>query len=108
ERRAKELGIAEHVRFLGYQSQPQVRQLLAATDVFVMTSFAEGVPVVLMEAMASGVPVVATRIAGVPELVEDGISGYLIPPGDAASLTERVRELLANAELRQRLGNAGR
>ena len=48
----------------------------------IMASFAEGVPVVLMEAMASGVPVVATRIAGVPELVEDGISGFLVPPGD--------------------------
>ena len=53
------------------------------TDVFVMASFAEGVPVVLMEAMAAGVPVVATQIAGVPELVEDGVSGFLVPPGDA-------------------------
>ena len=81
---------------------------MAATDVFVMASFAEGVPVVLMEAMASGVPVVATQIAGVPELVEDGISGFLVPPGDAQSLAERIVPLLGDPALRQRFGKAGR
>ncbi|MDB5289195.1 MAG: glycosyltransferase [Phycisphaerales bacterium] len=108
EQQARELGLAENVRFVGYQSQAQVRQLLGATDVFVMSSFAEGVPVVLMEAMAAGVPVVATRIAGVPELVEEGASGFLVPPGDARSLAERVRTLLDDPALRQRFGAAGR
>jgi len=107
ERRATELGLTQQVRFLGYQSQSQVRQLMAETDVFVMASFAEGVPVVLMEAMASGVPVVATRIAGVPELVEDGVSGFLVPPGDAQSLAEKTAELLSDPTLRQKFGKAG-
>jgi glycosyltransferase involved in cell wall biosynthesis len=93
---------------LGYQSQSQVRALLQRTDVFVMASFAEGVPVVLMEAMAAGVPVVATRIAGVPELVDDGASGYLVPPGDPQTLAERTAELLDDGELRSRFGTAGR
>ncbi|MDB5331875.1 MAG: glycosyltransferase [Phycisphaerales bacterium] len=108
EQQARDLGVEANVKFLGYQSQTQVRQLLAETDVFVMASFAEGVPVVLMEAMAAGVPVVATRIAGVPELVEDGISGYLVPPGDAASLADRTLALLEDSGLRQRFGKAGR
>ena len=106
--RAKELNIEENVRFLGYQSQSQVRELLAETDVFVMSSFAEGVPVVLMEAMAAGLPVVATRIAGVAELVEDGVSGFLVPPGDATALAERVAALLDDEDLRNRFGKAGR
>ncbi|MDB5171908.1 MAG: glycosyl transferase group 1, partial [Phycisphaerales bacterium] len=108
EGQARELGLGANVRFVGYQSQAQVRQLLGETDIFVMSSFAEGVPVVLMEAMAAGVPVVATRIAGVPELVEDGISGYLVPPGDAQTLVQRVSALLDDAALRQRFGAAGR
>jgi len=102
------LGIGQHVRLLGYQSSEQVRELLRHTDVFVLPSFAEGVPVVLMEAMASGVPVVATRIAGVPELVDDGVSGLLTPPGDSTALVRAIDRLLADGTLRERLARAGR
>jgi glycosyltransferase involved in cell wall biosynthesis len=105
---AATLGVAAAVRFLGYQSQSQVRQLLSQADIFVMTSFAEGVPVVLMEAMAAGVPVVATRVAGVAELVEDQASGYLTPPGDPIATAQKIEALLADAELRSRFGSAGR
>jgi glycosyltransferase involved in cell wall biosynthesis len=85
-----------------------VRQLLRETDVFVMASFAEGVPVVLMEAMASGVPVVSSNIAGIPELVDDGVSGRLVPPGDAAAVATAVAQLLSDPDLRARFGAAGR
>ena len=105
---AGRLGIADAVEFLGYQSQARVRQLLAATDVFVMSSFAEGVPVVLMEAMAAGVPVVATRIAGIPELVDDGQNGFLVPPGDVDSLSRQIEVLLADPQLRNRFSLRGR
>jgi glycosyltransferase involved in cell wall biosynthesis len=108
ERRAAELGVHEHVRFLGYQSQAEVRELLRQADVFVSSSFAEGVPVVLMEAMAAGVPVVATRIAGIPELVEDGVCGFLVPPGDPEPLAEKVEVLLADPRIRDRFAIAGR
>ncbi|MEN8741339.1 MAG: glycosyltransferase, partial [Phaeobacter gallaeciensis] len=67
-----------NVDFLGYRSQSEVAEALSNTDVFVLPSFAEGVPVVLMEAMASAVPVVATRIAGIPELVDHATSGLLV------------------------------
>lgn len=108
EHEARRCGLGRVIRFEGYRSQAWVRDQLQRTDVFVLPSFAEGVPVVLMEAMASGVPVVATRIAGVGELVKDGISGYLVPPGDPIALRERIAELLDDRELRSRFGAAGR
>lgn len=108
ESRAAALGLSDRVVFHGYQSQSAVRDLLGQADVFVSSSFAEGVPVVLMEALAAGLPVVATRIAGVPELVQDGVNGFVVPPGEVTSLTDRLAELIADAELRQRMGHAGR
>ena len=103
-----EFGLSQNVDFVGYKSQTEVRKYFQETDVFVMSSFAEGIPVVLMEAMAAGVPVVATQIAGISELVEDGINGYLVPPGDSHLLTIRIEELLKDCELRTKFGTAGR
>jgi colanic acid/amylovoran biosynthesis glycosyltransferase len=108
EEQATRLGIAPNVEFLGYRSQAQVRDLLQQADVFVMGSFAEGVPVVLMEAMAAGVPVVATQIAGIPELVETGVNGLLVPPGDVESLAAAIGRLVEDAPLRAALGANGR
>lgn len=108
EAQVKSHGIAEQVRFVGYQTQAQVRELLKSTHVFAMASFAEGVPVVLMEAMAGGVPVVAPRIAGIAELVEDGANGYLVSPGDPEDLADKIARLLSDGGLRARFGQAGR
>ncbi|MDJ0648921.1 MAG: glycosyltransferase family 4 protein [Xenococcaceae cyanobacterium MO_188.B19] len=108
ETMTKELDIEQNVKFVGYQSQTMVRQYMQQTDLFVLPSFAEGIPVVLMEALAAGVPVVTTQIAGISELVENGISGYLVPPGDMNSLTIKIEALLKDAELRQKFGVAGR
>ncbi|MGP6089421.1 glycosyltransferase family 4 protein [Antarctobacter jejuensis] len=96
------------VEFLGYRSQAEVAEALHATDVFVLPSFAEGVPVVLMEAMASGVPVVTTRIAGIPELVDEGVSGYLVPPGDAGALRKAIDRALSDRDKRREMGAQGR
>ncbi|PAX52225.1 glycosyltransferase family 4 protein [Brunnivagina elsteri] len=101
-------GLTQNVKYVGYKSQLEVREQLQQTDIFVMSSFAEGIPVVLMEAMASGVPVVATQIAGVSELVENGVNGYLVPPGDSLSLTENIEKLLTSPETRAIFGTAGR
>lgn len=106
EGRAAQLGVA--VDFAGYRSQDEVASALADSDLFVLPSFAEGVPVVLMEAMASGLPVVTTRIAGIPELVEDGVSGLVLPPGDPAALGGAIAQLLSDPDLRARMGAAGR
>ncbi|TCM78971.1 glycosyltransferase [Rhodovulum steppense] len=96
------------IRFTGYLSQQEVTALLARADALVLPSFAEGVPVVLMEAMASGKPVIATQVAGVAELVENGVSGYLVPPGDATALADRILRLAADPEARRAMGRAGR
>jgi colanic acid/amylovoran biosynthesis glycosyltransferase len=108
EEMARSLGVAGRVSFLGYQSQTQVRELFKQTDVFALSSFAEGVPVVLMEAMAAGVPVVATRIAGIPELVRDEENGLLVPPGDPDAASRALRRLIEDADLRNRFAAAGR
>lgn len=108
EQLTAKLGLSQNVNYVGYKSQLEVREYLQQTDIFVMSSFAEGIPVVLMEAMASGVPVVATQIAGVSELVEHGINGYLIPPGDSIYLRENIEKLLNNPQIRAAFGTAGR
>lgn len=96
------------VSFVGYKSQTDVAQALSRTDVFVLPSFAEGVPVVLMEAMGSAVPVITTRIAGVSELVEDRRSGWLVPPGDGDALRAALDEALADPDRRRAMGQVGR
>ena len=101
-------GLQDRVTFLGYKSQSEVAEELARADVFVLPSFAEGVPVVLMEAMAAQVPVLTTRIAGVPELVENGVSGRLVPPGDTTAFTAALDDLLSSPAQRKAMGAAGR
>ena len=97
------LELTEHVEFLGSGTKSDVRDQLARSDVLVLPSFTEGVPIVLMEAMAAQVPVVATHVGGVPELVTNGKNGLLVPPGSAADLTAAIDTLLQDAPLRQRL-----
>lgn len=105
---SQELDLGAIVDFVGYKSQTEVREVMQQTDVFVLPSFAEGVPVSLMEAMAAGVPVVTTRIAGISELVEDGVSGYLVPPGNQEVLGDAIAKLIADPALRNTFGQAGR
>lgn len=108
EQQVSKLNLQNHVRFLGYQSQSAVREHLKNTDVFVLPSFAEGIPVVLMEAMAAGVAVVATQVAGVSELVLSGANGYVVAPGDRHALTECIGFLIKDADTRSRLGALAR
>jgi glycosyltransferase involved in cell wall biosynthesis len=108
ETEADERGLSAVVDFVGYKNQSEVADALAETDALVLPSFAEGVPVVLMEAMAAGRPVITTQIAGVPELVENGESGHLVPPGDAAALANAIDAVLSDPDARMRMGHAGR
>lgn len=108
EARAHDMGLTPHLTFAGYKSQAEVAALLREATALVLPSFAEGLPVVLMEAMAARLPVVTTRIAGVPELVADGVSGLLVPPGDAHSLCVALGRLLNDANLCRDMGEAGR
>ncbi|MBV9464761.1 MAG: glycosyltransferase family 4 protein [Solirubrobacterales bacterium] len=96
------------VTFLGAVGQDRLVSLYQQADMFCLPSFAEGLPGVLMEAMAMGLPVIATRIMGIPEIVEDGVSGRLVAPGRADALAGALVELLADPELRSSMGKAGR
>jgi glycosyltransferase involved in cell wall biosynthesis len=85
-----------------------VPALLAAADLFVMSSHSEGLPLVLLEAMSAGVPVVATRVGGIPYLVDDGRTGFLVGVGDVDALTARLSELLGDDAKRRAFGEAAR
>jgi glycosyltransferase involved in cell wall biosynthesis len=108
ERIARE-GLERRVRCLGWAGGDAVRARLVASRVLVQPSFAEGLPVVLMEALALGRPVISTYVAGIPELVETGVDGWLVPAGSVEALTTAMREVLRSSvsELEQ-LGRAGR
>jgi colanic acid/amylovoran biosynthesis glycosyltransferase len=108
QRMAQREAIGEHVAWRGTVGQDRIRTHYRQADVFCLPSFAEGVPVVLMEAMATGLPVVANHIAGIPELVEHEVSGLLVRPGRADLLADALERLARDADLRARMGQAGR
>ena len=108
EARVGELGIESSVVFEGWRNQDAVLAFYRQADLFVLASFAEGVPVVLMEAMAMEIPCVATWVAGIPELITDGAQGLLVAPSDEEGLARAIARLLDDPELRRRLGQAGR
>lgn len=102
-------GLGGQVTLAGWQTEEEVRDALAGCHALVLPSFAEGLPMVIMEAMAAGRPVIATYVAGIPELVQDGVTGWLVPAGDDAALAEAVMALAAmTPEARAELGRAGR
>ena len=104
----RELDLGDRVELTGPVGQDRIRALYAQADVFCLPSFRESLPVVLMEALAMEVAVVATRIMGVPELVEDDVSGLLVNPGRADDLAEALGRLASEPEMRERFGRAGR
>jgi glycosyltransferase involved in cell wall biosynthesis len=108
ERQVATLGLGERVTFAGPVGDDQMPGFYARADVFCLPTFAEGLPIVLMEAMATELPVVTTPVAGIPELVEDRVTGRLVPPSDAGQLADALEELASDPELSRRLGAAGR
>jgi len=99
-------GLLDRVRFPG--TVAEVGKYFASASVFVLCSDVEGLPNSILEAQVNGCPVVATAVGGVPEIVESGVTGFLVPPGDAPALQARVRELLADTALASRLAAAAR
>lgn len=94
------------VNLHGHRSD--VERVMAAADVFVLPSYREGTPRVVTEARATGLPVVATDIAGLPEMVHDGETGFLVEPGDVEALRDRLTRLVESPELRRQMGERGR
>ena len=106
EARVAELGLTGRVVLPGFRSD--LDSLIGAADVVVLPSFTEGLPNVALEASAAGVPVVATAVGGIPEVVQDGTTGFLVPPGQPAAIAAKVGELLRDPAARGRLGAAGK
>lgn len=104
ESRAKSLGLCERVRFAGFRRDLQ--QIFEAMDLLVLPSHTEGLPNVVLEAFSCGKTAVATCVGGVPELVEHGQNGILVPPGKPESIADAVTQILGNPAMRQTLGSA--
>ena len=103
---ADELGIGSQVIFTGYRED--IPEILSATDLLVLPSLSEGLPLSLMEAMAAGKPVVATAVGGIGELIEPNVTGILVAPRSAAALVEAICRLLDNSRHREEMGTRAR
>jgi glycosyltransferase involved in cell wall biosynthesis len=99
-------GLADRVAFLGWQER--LAPIMSRWAVFALPSMDEGLPIVVLEAMAASLPVVTTHCGGLPEVVEEGRTGWLVPPNDSAALAERLRALLLDSDQRRAMGSAGR
>ncbi|HET6683520.1 MAG TPA: glycosyltransferase family 4 protein [Gaiella sp.] len=106
EQRAHDLGLARSCLFLGYQED--VAMWYSVCDTVCLTSASEGTPVTIMEALAAGRPVVATRVGGVPDVVDEGETGFLVRPGDTHALAEQLELLARDPERRAAMGRLGR
>ena len=107
-REIKELEIANAVTYCGWIDDKERDLILQATDIFVLPSYAEGMPMSILEAMAYSVPVVSTTVGGIPELILDGESGFLIRPGDLDGMYRKIKYLIKDENLRRTLGRKGR
>jgi colanic acid/amylovoran biosynthesis glycosyltransferase len=108
ERQVADRGLSGHIVFAGNVDQNRLLEIYREADAAVLASFGEGLPVVLMEAMAMEIPCVATWVAGVPELIRDGIDGLLVPPADQMALAQAILRLKNDPDLRLRLAREGR
>lgn len=106
EARAVELGIRQNLALLGYREDTD--ELMQAVDIYALPSLSEGIPMALLEAMAAGKPVAASRVGGIPEVVEDGVSGLLVEPSNPAEWAMKCRQLIRNPHMAQKMGLAAR
>ncbi len=108
ERHAERLGVEDAVKFTGWVGPSGRRALLESAAVFALPSYHAALPMSVLQAMAAGVPVVATSVGGLPEVITDGVTGFLVPAGDTASLQRALRKLLLDRVLGARIGAAAR
>ena len=106
EQYAHELDVVKRCLFVGYQDD--VARFYSAIDALLLPSVNEGTPVSVIEALAAGVPAVATRVGGTPDVIRDGVDGFLVEVGDAAALSERLAELARDPQRRAKMGSDGR
>ena len=107
-RLTQDLGVAKVFVFTGQLSPEEVQHELMQASVFALPSYVEALPNALLEAMACGLPSVVSDVGAIPEVIDDGQEGFLVPPGDIVELTKRLRKLLEDFELRKQMGRASR
>jgi glycosyltransferase involved in cell wall biosynthesis len=103
---SRKLGVSGVVRFLGFRGDMET--IYAHLDIVVSASLREGIPIALLEAMAMARPVIATRVGGIPSIIDDGVSGILVPPQDPETLADRILDLLIHPERRKEIGRSAR
>ncbi len=102
----EELGLTENIKFIGYVDN--LLEWYHKVDVFVLPSLWEGIPLALLEAMSCGLPCVCTAVGGVPDIIRDGSVGYIVPPDDSDSMSDRIIQLLKDETLRKEMGKRAR
>ena len=105
---AKKLNIADRVHVLGWVTGQAKLDVMKRATIFVLPSYIENFPMSILEAMAIGLPIVSTQVGGIPSAIDHGVHGLLVPPGDTLALTDALRKLLLDPNLRQTIGQAAR
>ena len=108
EKQVTEKGLQDHIEFGGFVDQDTIKKTLNESDIFILPSFAEGIPVALMEAMAMGIPVIATYVGGVTELVMDGVTGQVVSPSDGEGLAKAIAKYIDDDAFCQSIAQAAR
>ncbi|MFZ5595490.1 MAG: glycosyltransferase family 4 protein [Bacillota bacterium] len=106
ETMSRELGLKDRLFFTGYRKD--MNRIMPCLDVFVLASVSEGMPLAVLEAMASGRPVIASRVGGIPEVIDDGVNGLLVSPGDVTGLVRAVERVIDDGKMAESMGEEGR
>src|SRR5262249_34646256 len=106
--KAQELGLGGRVVFTGEVPQAELAARMRGAKVFVLPSYSEGLPRVIVEAMVAGLPVIASRVGGIPEILQEGVHGFLTQPGDEPMLADRLRWTLEHGEEAREMGRRAR
>lgn len=108
EKRAKRLGISENVVFTGFLPEKELPYMFSSTDLMVLPSISEPFGIALIEALATGIPAIGTRVGGIPEMIKDGINGFLVNPRNSEEMAEKIITLLSDEDLRIEMGKEAR
>ena len=106
QKKTTEFNISHRLIFEGIRNN--IPDILSAIDIFVLPSLSEGLGLALLEAMATGKPVIGSNVGGIPELIEEGVNGYLVTPANPVQLSEAIIKLALNPELANKMGRSGR